>query len=1402
MRYEDFELKIGPRVHGGVDVHVLRSPQGNGREIVQLPEDPEELWCSSPATRDLGSKRERERRSSDEVGGELFRAVFTGTVGSCFRENLGRISERTTTGLRILLRIDPPFRTLPWELLYLKDKKDFLSLGAATPVVRSFDIPRSMPLPATEGPLRILAVSSQPENGRLKLGEEIERISRALSRNPSIWMEFLKNPDLESFQRTLQGKRFHILHFLGHGSFANGVGYIHFFPPGGGQQIITGEEFATIVKNFNSLRLVTLNACDTGRSGVKTTEDPFAGVSSALALGGVPTVLAMLLPIKDAHAIAFSEAFYRGLASGLSAEEAAFQGRHAIYAASRKTSDWSIPVLVRAATAQRGIILQQASRPFVASRFQDELPDVWRAQEHLEPGVPAEEREERYFSPGDDSRVRYCPILFQSVSGVDRAPLSIDGLAELLLNEGQGSSPLILRIDFAPDLKETLRALVRKVAPTLASGQPGFAARWLRGTTLLSNFHPGASSGRPPELQVLDAINGLPFPEKSEADPWEWLLDEEPLLFIVDFSDLRVRKVIAHDFQAVISLALETLESFARLAASRGHRTLIGFPRLLEANDSARLFIRGADRSYTSAGLFAPGIPSLRLPPTFATELPEPLPKLLACNSNALGYTVLAYFLEQGGAHWKPRSEMEWLGLSKRLFDRGFHEIACRLEAHRRGSSRRLKLVSLSFDVERKRDPEDTVAVVDGGIHLPRSVRRGALVGGGGSGKTTTLQAIEPEWSLPITIDEGERRESWLPIYFSVADAEGSLWERLARSLRERGVESQGPGSAWEEVADWTAGGALPHVFASPLMLLVDGLDEVAPKKASALFRELTDLPKHCGILAATRPDGYIGLASGLDLVTLRPLSREQIEQFLRERVGGLLDLLNLLDRPVSGFLRNPFLLECLREVDRTVEEISEITEGELLECWLDAKRKSSSVGAEEWEQAMGQLAELALDWAGRGVSHASLGEEAWGWLTTAKRMEVIEELCSGRESRARFAHAKIQECFVAQALRQLWREPADRPRFKERLSKKQVMFTVPLLMGLLEPAERSALLTFLKDLDDQRSLLCLRVLPRKAALSLPGAEEVLERQRSEFDTLTAQLQTEITATAQRQDKIKEILQQKAAILDRLGPLDPRIGKSKEGTFGDRLRVASTWYRLGRYPVTNLEFAAFIEAGGYRNTDYWEALGRSQNRPQQPRYWLSEGYDRPNAPVVGVSVFEALAYCKWLSSLPEATQGGKYSFALPTVNQWLWAAHGADLEMGEILRRARQKLSRAERRGSREALDLTAELAELRRRLEHLAPFLEYRELGPVGLTGHQASGCWDLYGGIWEWCDEWIVEIGGQDRPSQAPDRHPTYVLGGPSIEGFDPTLVLSGGWFDPSLRFERIGFRVARMEFQEDEP
>ena len=370
MRYEDFVLHIGPDQGRGYPVHA-ESPAGRGSGVFRLPFDPREPRRHLPTSgvRNLSplSSPESEDDSTEvtpppsvaplEIGNRLFRALFTDRVRQLFDQSWGRVqSVGGEVGLRIQIRLDPEeastarLAELPWELLYQEETRQFLNLSRRSPVSRELVVPRPPRPLVFPTPLRLVAVTvNPPGTDPLQLDRERELLRAALEDRPTVRADFPRVTTAAELRRALRRKRYHALHFMGHGQLdeRRREGTVLFQDQHGGLDAIPGGAFADEVRDCESLRLVVLNACSTGRWGGDGA-DPFAGVASALILSGLPAVLAMQAPISDGAAIAFSQELYQHLAEGDPVDAAVVEGRLAIQRQARADdtdSEWATPAL-------------------------------------------------------------------------------------------------------------------------------------------------------------------------------------------------------------------------------------------------------------------------------------------------------------------------------------------------------------------------------------------------------------------------------------------------------------------------------------------------------------------------------------------------------------------------------------------------------------------------------------------------------------------------------------------------------------------------------------------------------------------------------------------------------------------------------------------------------------------------------------------------------------------------------------------------------------------------------------------------------------------------------------------------------------------------------------------------
>jgi formylglycine-generating enzyme required for sulfatase activity len=104
-------------------------------------------------------------------------------------------------------------------------------------------------------------------------------------------------------------------------------------------------------------------------------------------------------------------------------------------------------------------------------------------------------------------------------------------------------------------------------------------------------------------------------------------------------------------------------------------------------------------------------------------------------------------------------------------------------------------------------------------------------------------------------------------------------------------------------------------------------------------------------------------------------------------------------------------------------------------------------------------------------------------------------------------------------------------------------------------------------------------------------------------------------------------------------------------------------FEIAHAPVTVSQYAVYLESGAVREKRWWseagwawlngELDGWGREDRWQPDRWVIQ-YRRPHHPIVGVTWYEAYAYCAWVSFQK------KLKVELPTEQQWERAARGDD----------------------------------------------------------------------------------------------------------------------------------------------
>lgn len=363
-------------------------------------------------------------RSVREFGESLYGAVLRNGVRDAFQQARG-IAKHRKQPLRVELRIDSPtLAALPWEFLYDRSNDDYLALAAS--VTRYQEQLEPVTPLLVPPPLRVLGVVASPDgSAALDVGKERANLEKAIGplgsdRVNLTWMEGQSADDLRN---TLYERSWHVLHFVGHGGFdeEEDEGFLELTDAEGRPDRLFASRLGRYLEDSQSLRLVVLNACESGRTGL----DTLSGTAATIMRAGVPAVVAMQYEISDPGAITFAKSFYQGLATGRTLDRAVTAARGAMKDANRDTLEWGTPVLYLRSEGAR-IFDVTPTAPPIAPPHQDKVPPPSPPQPNREPAPP------------DRTKIPPSPPILSTLS----------------------SSPLFKRHRWSPDLASKVRDLL------------------------------------------------------------------------------------------------------------------------------------------------------------------------------------------------------------------------------------------------------------------------------------------------------------------------------------------------------------------------------------------------------------------------------------------------------------------------------------------------------------------------------------------------------------------------------------------------------------------------------------------------------------------------------------------------------------------------------------------------------------------------------------------------------------------------------------------------------------------------------------------------------------------------------------------------------------------------------
>lgn len=226
------------------------------------------------------------------------------------------------------------------------------------------------------------------------------------------------------------------------------------------------------------------------------------------------------------------------------------------------------------------------------------------------------------------------------------------------------------------------------------------------------------------------------------------------------------------------------------------------------------------------------------------------------------------------------------------------------------------------------------------------------------------------------------------------------------------------------------------------------------------------------------------------------------------------------------------------------------------------------------------------------------------------------------------------------------------------------------------------------------------------------------------------------------------------------------------------VRIPAGWFHMGcdsgqdnEKPVHRVWVDEFLLAAcQVTNADYGRFLRDTASLP--PPFWSDPAFNLPEQPVVGVSWYETIRYCEWLS----ASTGG--NFRLPSEAEWERAARGGHEDAGALF-----PWGDAPPRSLPDYADRCA----------------GHWDTGPepVRRAEPNAYGLYNMCDNVHEWCSDWYAP----SYYAESPDRNPL----GPEIGKRRASR--GGSWrhqikmsrcaarssIPPEFKYADYGFRVA---------
>ncbi len=458
--------------------------------------------------------------------------------------------------------------------------------------------------------------------------------------------------------------------------------------------------------------------------------------------------------------------------------------------------------------------------------------------------------------------------------------------------------------------------------------------------------------------------------------------------------------------------------------------------------------------------------------------------------------------------------------------------------------------------------------------------------------------------------------------------------------------------------------------------------------------------------------------------------------------------------RSMLQLATNPFMLYMITQVFTEEGELPP-NRGELFRLFVEFllldREKLPEAEAQTLETRLADVA-FAMQSQGEGTSFPPV--EAMKYLLdeTSLYRAQSASLLTGKDE-IRFTHQLLQEYFAARRLDREMKNgvPASQVWPPDGWWQPQGWEETAILLAGLYSDDTTPVIEWLHDAQPELTARCIL---ESGAHTPPETQEALRPRWLPRLTQLDKLPAERAAVGRALGLLRLDSREGVGLKDGVPDIEWAEIPARAFQMGGDEKAYNAWigarinlpydYWLAKYPVTYAQYEVFVNSDGYSNQRYWTEAGWSwKGEKTQPEYgWHDPEWHISNHPVIGVTWYEAYAFCRWLTEKLGNTLPVGWEIRMPTEAEWEKAARHPD----------ERKFPWGDEFSARKCNVYESEL----------------KRTTPVGMYpdgANPAIGIHDLSGNVWEWCvSQWAEEY-------HYPEDN--------TAEGSGARVVRGGSWF-----------------------